>query len=136
MRVVSLLPSATELLAAVTGDELGRVLVGRSHECDFPAGLAAVPVLTRAHTHGGASAAIDAEVSASLASGTGLYELDERLLAELAPDVILTQSLCDVCSIDLRTVERIASGLARKPVIVNLDPKSVFDVFDDLLRVG
>ncbi|MFZ4748896.1 MAG: cobalamin-binding protein [Phycisphaerales bacterium] len=136
MRVVSLLPSATELLAAVTGDELGRVLVGRSHECDFPAGLAAVPVLTRARTHGGASAAIDAEVSASLASGTGLYELDERLLAELAPDVILTQSLCDVCSIDLRTVERIASGLARKPVIVNLDPKSVFDVFDDLLRVG
>ena len=136
MRVVSLLPSATELLDAVTGDDLPSMLVGRSHECDAPAGIAQVPVLTRARTHGGASAAIDAEVSASLASGGSLYELDERLLAELAPDVILTQSLCDVCSIDLRTVERVAAGLPKKPVVVNLDPKSVFDVFDDLLRVG
>ena len=133
MRVVSLLPSATELLCAADGAAL---LVGRSHECDFPADLARVPVLTRARTHGGGSAAIDAEVRASLAGGASLYELDERMLAELAPDVILTQSLCDVCSIDLRTVERVAAGLARRPVIVNLDPKSVFDVFDDLLRVG
>ena len=127
MRVVSLLPSATELLCAAGG---GALLVGRSHECDFPADLGHVPVLTRARTHAGSSAAIDAEVSA------GLYELDERQLAELAPDVILTQSLCDVCSIDLRTVERVAAGLPRRPLIVNLDPKSVFDVFDDLLRVG
>jgi ABC-type Fe3+-hydroxamate transport system substrate-binding protein len=133
MRVVSLLPSATELLCAAGG---GALLVGRSHECDFPADLGHVPVLTRARTHAGSSAAIDAEVSASLAGGAGLYELDERQLAELAPDVILTQSLCDVCSIDLRTVERVAAGLPRRPLIVNLDPKSVFDVFDDLLRVG
>ncbi len=133
MRVVSLLPSATELLCAAGG---GALLVGRSHECDFPADLGHVPVLTRARMHAGSSAAIDAEVSASLAGGAGLYELDERQLAELAPDVILTQSLCDVCSIDLRTVERVAAGLPRRPLIVNLDPKSVFDVFDDLLRVG
>ncbi len=133
MRVVSLLPSATELLCAAGGETL---LVGRSHECDFPADLGHVPVLTRARTHGGSSAEIDAEVVASLAGGAGLYELDERLLAELAPDVILTQSLCDVCSIDLRTVERVAAGLPQRPVIVNLDPRSVFDVFDDLLRVG
>ncbi|MFO0004984.1 MAG: cobalamin-binding protein, partial [bacterium] len=65
-----------------------------------------------------------------------MYELDEQLLAELAPDVILTQSLCDVCSIDLRTVERVAANLPKKPIVVNLDPKSIFDVFDDLLRVG
>ena len=141
MRVVSLLPSATELLASVVDAEtLTRTFVGRSHECDFPAGLDAVPILTKARTHGGASADIDAEVSAALAAGTGtgtsLYELDEQLLAELAPDVILTQSLCDVCSIDLRTVERIAAKLPKRPVVVNLDPKSIFDVFDDLLRVG
>ncbi len=137
MRVVSLLPSATELLAsAVDPETLARILVGRSHECDFPAGLKDVPVLTKSRTHGGASAAIDAEVSAALASGTSLYELDERLLGELAPDVILTQSLCDVCSIELRTVERIAATLPTKPIVVNLDPKSIFDVFDDLLRVG
>lgn len=133
MRVVSLLPSATELLVAAGGRDL---LVGRSHECDFPGGLDAVPVLTRARTHGGASAAIDAEVSAALASGESLYALDEALLAELAPDVILTQSLCEVCSIDHATVERVAARLPKRPRVVNLDPKSVFDVFDDLLRVG
>ena len=133
MRVVSLLPSATELLVAVGGEHL---LVGRSHECDFPASLAHLPVLTKARTHGGSSAEIDAEVSASLSSGQSLYELDERLLAELAPDVILTQNLCEVCSIDLRTVERVAASLPRQPVVVSLDPKTVFDVFDDLLKVG
>ncbi len=137
MRVVSLLPSATELLASVSDQEtLSHMLVGRSHECDFPAELAHIPVLTRARTHGGDSAAIDQEVSAALTSGASLYELDEQLLAELAPDVILTQSLCDVCSIDLRTVERVAANLPKTPIVVNLDPKSIFDVFDDLLRVG
>jgi iron complex transport system substrate-binding protein len=133
MRVVSLLPSATELLVAAGGGDL---LVGRSHECDFPAGLDAVPVLTGARTHGGDSAAIDAEVRAALASGESLYTLDEATLAELAPDVILTQDLCEVCSIDLRTVERVAASLPNRPRVVNLDPKSVFDVFDDLLKVG
>jgi iron complex transport system substrate-binding protein len=133
MRVVSLLPSATELLCAAGG---GSLLVGRSHECDFQADLAGVPVLTRARTHGGSAAEIDAEVRASLSGGAGLYDLDERMLAELRPDVILTQSLCEVCSIDLRTVERVAAGLAKPPKVVNLDPKGVFDVFDDLLRVG
>lgn len=137
MRVVSLLPSATELLATVAGgDRLADLLVGRSHECDSPAGLDAVPVLTGARTHGGASAAIDAEVRAALAAGESLYTLDEAMLAELAPDVILTQDLCEVCSIDLRTVERVAATLPKRPRIVNLDPKSVFDVFDDLLKVG
>lgn len=133
MRVVSLLPSATELLVAAGGRDL---LVGRSHECDFPADLAGVPTLTAARMHGGASAAIDAEVSAALAQGESLYRLDERLLAELAPDVILTQDLCEVCSIDLRSVERVAAGLARRPTVVSLNPTSVLDVFDDLLRVG
>jgi ABC-type Fe3+-hydroxamate transport system substrate-binding protein len=133
MRVVSLLPSATELLVEIGGAEL---LVGRSHECDFPPSLGHLPVLTKARTHGGDSAAIDAEVSASLASGQSLYELDERLLADLAPDVILTQDLCAVCSIDLRSVERIAASLPSKPRILSLDPKTVFDVFDDLLKVG
>ena len=133
MRVVSLLPSATELLLAVDGCDL---LVGRSHECDFPAEIAGVPVLTRARTHGGSSSAIDADVSAALATGASLYELDEALLAELDPDVILTQNLCEVCSIDLRSVERVAARLPKPPTILSLDPKSVFDVFDDVLRVG
>ena len=90
MRVVSLLPSATELLATVAGrDRLAELLVGRSHECDFPAGLDAVPVLTGARTHGGESAAIDAEVRAALGRGESLYTLDEALLLAPTPQGVV-----------------------------------------------
>jgi ABC-type Fe3+-hydroxamate transport system substrate-binding protein len=132
-RVVSLLPSATELLCEIGGAEL---LVGRSHECDEPAAIRNRPVLTAQRTHGGDSRTIDEEVRASLAEGRSLYTVDEPLLRSLAPDVILTQDLCDVCSIDLATVRRIAESLPSRPTIVSLDPKCIFDVFDDLLRVG
>lgn len=139
MRVVSLLPSATELLCAVGGEPL---LVGRSHECDFPASIVDRPALTRARTRGvheGAdSAAIDAQVREALATGASLYELDETLLRELRPDVILTQDLCEVCSIDLRTVERVVATMnqAKPARVVSLNPATIEDVFDDLLRVG
>lgn len=137
MRVVSLLPSATELLCAVGGAAL---LVGRSHECDFPAPIVDRPILTRARTRGvheGAdSAAIDAQVREALAAGASLYELDEAMLRDLRPDVILTQDLCEVCSIDVRTVERVAATMDPTPRIVSLNPSTIEDVFDDLLRVG
>ncbi len=161
MRVVSLLPSATEMLYAVGAGDL---LVGRSHECDFPAAAQGVPVLTAQRTpqFGGSakanhapagapptrgaatassappasSAAIDASVRASLATGQSLYTIDEALLRELRPDVILTQDLCDVCSIDLRTVERIATSLTPAPRVLSFNPKSVWQVLDDTLAVG
>ncbi|NBP52199.1 MAG: cobalamin-binding protein, partial [Actinobacteria bacterium] len=142
MRVVSLLPSATELLFAAGAGDL---LVGRSHECDFPAAALAAPVLTSARiAHTAAAnasaavdeAAIDAAVRASLAAGDSLYRIDEDLLRALAPDVILTQDLCEVCSIDLRSVERIAATLPSRPRIVNLNPTTVWQVLDDLLAVG
>ena len=142
MRVVSLLPSATELLFAAGGGEL---LVGRSHECDFPPAALAAHVLTSAriaHTAGAGApaavdeAAIDAAVRASLAAGESLYRIDEDLLRALAPDVILTQDLCEVCSIDLRSVERVAAMLPSRPRIVNLNPTTVWQVLDDLLAVG
>lgn len=132
-RVVSLLPSATELLAALGQEDL---LVGRSHECDWPPSIASLPVLTGQRTTGGSSREIDGEVRAALAAGTSLYTLDESLLAALEPDVILTQNLCEVCSIDLPAVERVAASLPRRPAVVSLDPKSIFEVFDDLLRIG
>lgn len=132
-RVVSLLPSATEALCLVGGREM---LVGRSHECDFPPGLEGVPVLTRPRIRGAAAAAIDAEVRDSLAAGQSLYELDTGLLEHLRPDVILTQDLCQVCSIDLATVRRVAEGLTPGPRIVSLNPGTVEDVLDDLLTIG
>lgn len=133
MRVVSLLPSATELLCAIGADDL---LVGRSHECDIPRIITDRPVLTAQRTHAATSAEIDAQVRASLDSGESLYTLDADLLRELKPDVILTQDLCEVCSIDLAAVRRIASGMTPAPVIVSLDPHSLEDVYDDLLTVG
>ena len=137
MRVVSLLPSATEVLCAVGGESL---LVGRSHECDHPASVSDRPVLTAARTSGGTSAEIDAEVRAVLdqdgADNASLYRLDVDRLVELAPDVILTQDLCEVCSIDLATVRGAVAGMDPRPEIVSLDPKTVWEVLDDLLEVG
>ena len=133
MRVISLLPSATELLCAVGGESM---LVGRSHECDHPPAIMDRPVLTAQRTGAPTSAGIDAEVRATLESGDSLYVLDEVLLRELQPDVILTQDLCSVCSIDLDSVRRVAATLDPVPTVVNLDPRTIFDVFDDLLKVA
>ena len=150
MRVVSLLPSATELLCAAGGESL---LVGRSHECDHPPTAARLPVLTAPRIAAATSAGIDAEVRRVLSSGPdasgdgtarpegraaaeSLYTLDTQLLGELAPDVILTQDLCEVCSIDLATVRGAARVMRPEPKIVCLNPVTLDDVLDDLLRVG
>ena len=137
MRVVSLLPSATELLCAVGGEGL---LVGRSHECDHPPSVTRLPALTAGRSTATVSAAIDAQVRDALADEAGgpasLYTLDGELLADLRPDVILTQDLCAVCSIHLDTVRAAAAGLPGPPRIVSLNPASVEDVLEDLLTVG
>jgi len=132
-RVVSLLPSATELLAAFGGEAL---LVGRSHECDHPPTLGRVPILTSARIRGTDSLAIDEEVRAALGEAPSLYLLDTDQLRGLAPDVILTQDLCRVCSIDLTTVRGVARGLDPPPEVVSLDPYSLDEVLADLERVG
>jgi ABC-type Fe3+-hydroxamate transport system substrate-binding protein len=134
MRVVSLVPSATELVCLIGGREM---LVGRSHECDWPPGLDGVPVLTAARTGPGLSpGATDAAVRAQLAGGESLYTLDLALLGEIRPDVILTQDLCEVCSIDLGTVREAAARMSPPPRVVSLNPQTVEDVLDDVLRVG
>jgi ABC-type Fe3+-hydroxamate transport system substrate-binding protein len=133
MRVVSLLPSATETLSFVGGS---RFLVGRSHECDFPPSVQDRPILTSQATEFTSAAAVDRAVSAALAEGKSLYTLDEALLRRLAPDVVLTQDLCEVCSIDLRTVERICRTMDPAPEVVSLNPQSLAGVFDDILTVG
>ena len=143
MRVVSLLPSATETLLAITGDQaLSRgapvQLVGRSHECDFPPALASskIPVLTAARTTFESSAQIDREVRGQLESGQSLYTLDLDLLKALKPDLILTQDLCAVCSIDLATVRAAAEHMSPRPAILSLNPETFEGVLDDVLSVG
>lgn len=132
-RVVSLLPSATEILCAIGGEHL---LVGRSHECDFPAAVARLPVLTSARTTFTTSAQVDREVREHTGAGEPLYTLDTELLERLRPDVILTQDLCAVCSIDLASVRGVADRLQPRPEIVSLNPGTLEAVLDDHLAVG
>jgi ABC-type Fe3+-hydroxamate transport system substrate-binding protein len=148
MRVVSLLPSATEIVLAITGraglDGTGPVqLVGRSHECDWPpAGtpegdlLARVPSLTAARTTFTTAAEVDAAVRGQVEVSGSLYHLDVERLRALRPDVIITQDLCAVCSIDLGTVRGAAAGMDPRPSIVSLNPETFEGVLDDVLTVG
>lgn len=142
IRVVSLLPSATETLAVVAGGlRTAEVdLVGRSHECDWPpdGALAGVPVLTGQRTKFETAADVDQAVREQLASGQSLYTLDVERLRALKPDVILTQDLCEVCSIDLNTVRGVVAAMPQgeRPEIVSLNPTTLEGVFDDLLTIG
>jgi iron complex transport system substrate-binding protein len=136
LRVVSLLPSATEIVAA-----LGAVqdLVGVSHECDFPPSVRGLPVLTRARIDvEGSSGAIDANVRAAVRDGLSIYAVDEARLAESAPDVIITQDLCEVCAVSLDDVRSAVSRMTSKSQvrIVSLRPTRLGDIFSDIERVA
>jgi iron complex transport system substrate-binding protein len=133
-RIVSLLPSATEIVYALG---LGDALVGVTHECDFPADARTKPVLTAsALPHGARSADIDRHVRRSLHAGSSLYTLDAELLERLAPDLILTQELCEVCAVSYEIVARAARRLRGDPRIVSLEPSSLDDVFATIETVG
>jgi iron complex transport system substrate-binding protein len=135
VQVVSLLPAATEIVAA-----LGMVdnLVGVSHECDHPAEVSRKPRVTRCAIHGNQldSADIDRWVKTELERTGTLYTMDETLLRRLAPDVIITQRLCDVCAVGYDSVTAFAATLPGPPVVVNLEPQTLDDVFEDIRRVG
>ena len=124
MRIVSLLPSLTELVC-----DLGRGgdLVGVTHECDYPAGVDKLPHLTRSRIP---SAATSGEIDALVSQQAGsLYELDEDLLAELRPDLILTQEQCDVCAVNEVTVRRAAGRLPSRPRVESVNPTTLAEVF-------
>jgi iron complex transport system substrate-binding protein len=135
MRVVSLLPAATEIVAALG---LTYRLVGVSHECEYPPEAAGKPRVThsRLHQSGLSSADLDREVAATLAAGESLYSLDEPLLRALQPDVILTQQLCDVCAVGFGSVAGFAATLATRPHLVNLEPQTLEDIFSGILAVA
>ena len=131
MRIVSLLPSLTELVCALgRGDEL----VGVTHECDFPPGVELIPHLTRSHIPPEASSAqIDALVVDQRGS---LYELDAETLAELRPDLILTQEQCDVCAVNEVTVRRTAGALRFPPAVESVNPVDLESLFAMFRRIG
>ncbi|KAL1922512.1 uncharacterized protein VTP21DRAFT_10051 [Calcarisporiella thermophila] len=133
LRVVSLLPSAAECIAMVAGAD---VIVGRSHEDDFPPSIQSCPILTSAKTKFTTSADVDRQVSEALSQGQSLYDLNVELLSSLKPDVVITQDLCHVCSIDLITVQRIAKQLDPEPKVVTLNPLCFEDVLKDIEVVG
>jgi iron complex transport system substrate-binding protein len=134
MRVASLVPSATEMLFALG---LGGDVVGVTHECDYPPGARSLPQLTRTVLPSGLSAAqIDATVKAKLAEGLPLYELDEERLAEVAPDLIVTQAVCAVCAVSYAEVLEIAARLPSRPRVVQQDPSTLGEVLEDVIRLG
>ncbi|QDU65795.1 ABC transporter substrate-binding protein [Engelhardtia mirabilis] len=135
MRIASLLPSATELVAAVGArDEL----VGVSHECDFPSGVSGLPVLTRPRRgFPRSSGQIDRAVRQVLEDAITVYEVELDRLREAQPDVIVTQDLCDVCAVSLDDVRRALHELAREDVtIVSCKPMRLAHVWEDVRRVG
>src|SRR5438093_3486621 len=113
-------------------------VVGVSHECDFPSEANTRPQVTKCplHNAGFASKEIDEWVRRALRENGTIYTIDEPLLRELQPDVILTQKLCDVCAVGYGTVARLAETLPGPPRVVNLEPSSLADIFDDVRRVA
>jgi iron complex transport system substrate-binding protein len=127
MRIVSLLPSATEIVCALG---LESSLVGVTHECDYPAAVAHLPKVTRTLIpHDAASADIDALVRERLKTQAALYTLDLPTLEALRPDLIVTQALCDVCAVAEAEVSAAACALPGQPRVVNLEPTCLDDVF-------
>jgi iron complex transport system substrate-binding protein len=134
MRIVSLLPSATEILYALgAGDQV----VGITHECDFPPEAAKKPALIRPRVDPTAAPAeIDRQVSALVARGESIYAVDADLLASLAPDLIVTQDLCHVCAASPDDLATALTRFSRPPRVLTLTPRSLDDVWQDIIRAG
>lgn len=134
-RIVSLLPSATEIAVALGFEDS---LVGRSHECDFPAGVGALPPITSTKLKKGLSSAeIDRRVQEIVEQGLSVYEVDAERLRALKPDVILTQTQCAVCAVTpLDLEDALAAWSGTAPTLVSLAPDDLSDVWGDFGRVG
>ena len=135
MRIVSLLPSATEIVYDLG---LGDELVGVTHECDYPPEVVGKPVMTRSVNDltGARSAAIHKLVTSAVHGGSSLYELDEEALAAARPDLILTQELCEVCAVSYRRVNEVARQIDSSITVVSLEPTSIEGIFNTISTVG
>lgn len=134
MRIVSLLPSATEIVCALGLEEN---LVGVTHECDYPPSVRALPKVTRTLIpHDATSGEIDALVRERLKTQRALYTLDMEVLERLRPDLLVTQALCDVCAVAEEEVRAASCALPGTPRVLNLEPMSLDDVFTTIRLVG
>ena len=134
MRIVSLVPHATELLFALG---LGDQVVAVTHECDFPEAALSLPHITRDALPAGLSAAeIDAAVRERTERGEAIYELDAERLQELAPDLIVTQELCPVCAVSVDDVRAVAGTIPSRPRVVALDPHTLGESFGDVRTIA
>jgi iron complex transport system substrate-binding protein len=134
MRIASLVPSSTEMLFALG---LGESVVGVTHECDFPPAARSLPHLTATVMPEGLDAGgIDAAVKGIVGEGRALYSLDEERLAELAPDLIVTQAVCDVCAVSYEDVVEVAARLPGPPQVIQQDPSTLGEVLEDVSRLG
>jgi len=135
MRIISMLPAATEIAAALG---LLEQLVGVSHECDYPPEVNALPRVTECpiYNAGLTSAEIDRAVRASLAAGETLYRIDEPLMRDLRPDLVLSQALCDVCAIGYGTVAGLLDTLLVRPHLLNLEPHRLEDLYRNITEVA
>jgi iron complex transport system substrate-binding protein len=135
LKIYSFIPSATEMVYALG---LGDQLCGVTHECDYPPEARAKPIAIRSlvDTSKLSQREIDDRVVESMAHGHGLYSIDKALLRENPPDVVITQELCDVCSVSLRDVLATISDLSASCQVVSLKPRGLQGVLDDILTVG
>ena len=135
LRIISLLPSATEIVCALG---LRENLVGVTHECDFPAGIENLPHLTasRISHETMTSKEIDHAVRSQLDGHGSIYDLDVKLLEELKPDLIITQELCEVCAVAYPQVEKAARMYVSDAQVVSLEPNTIEDIFENIKTVG
>lgn len=135
MRIASLLPSATEILFAVgAGDDV----VGVTHECDYPPAACRLPALTSsAIDHDGQTcASIDRHIQAAVHAGSSIYRLDEALMARMAPDLVVTQELCEVCAVAYSQVEVAVRRLSGTTPVLSLEPGTLEEICHTVETVG
>ena len=134
MRIVSLLPSATEIVCALGLED---ELVAVTHECDYPASVRHKPVVTSSVLAGDRSSGqIDRHIRRLVHEGSSIYALDAGRLASLQPDLVLTQELCEVCAVSYPIVERAARRLDATTRLVSLEPESLDDVYENIATIG
>ncbi|MDB6034811.1 MAG: Periplasmic binding protein [Verrucomicrobiales bacterium] len=134
-RIVSLLPSATEIVCALGGAHL---LAGRSHECDFPEEIRQLPACTRPNIDSsGSSVEIDRQVKDKLQQALSIYDVDVEQLKALKPDLIITQAQCEVCAVSIDQVEKaVGNWTNQRPKVISLSPQKLADVWDEIRAVG